>query len=610
MNEVRSLCEPGGLVVLDSNVYRQRLFRGHYLMHPMILQHSKISSVLVGGLDDSMEFQSATSFYYARNPVLLLQLKVNKEQGVFTKTYEGKRTVEEIFAHYVLCYTKPSITKVGACPVHGFHQCRDGTCILTKYRCDLVSHCSDGSDEETCPSVCVSALRSHDLTFCRYHCVHPQCVCDKLYFQCKVGGCINSALVCNGVLDCSDNSDETNCEKIPTSSYTIQNSKRNVCNWKNSNNTCFECKYDNKLIHLSDLCIYDTGVKYNILYCHQGEHLYFCKEHPCTGLFKCPGSYCLPTHKLCNGEYDCPKREDEDECQFERAVCPGMLKCSKGICVKMEYICDGIDQCEDSRDDEWVCSLPKCPLGCVCEGASVDCSDTGRKHLLPDNGLQFSRILIWRQNQLHLISTTLVEFIYLHSLDLSFNSLKYLSQDNMSFFARQSWLKTLLLQNNMIKHITSYSFFGLQSLEVLNLKDNPLSFIEENAFSGLYSLKMLNLSHLWIHALHSNSFALSGNIKVLDISHNQIVKLPPGLVKHLKVLQWLLMNDNLIASIHEDDIMSIPHLEVIEADDTKLCCIVMTVDRCIAPGHSLSSCTSLFADVTLQHCVWIVAILL
>ena len=66
------------------------------------------------------------------------------------------------------------------------------------------------------------------------------------------------------------------------------------------------------------------------------------------------------------------------------------------------------------------------------------------------------------------------------------------------------------------------------------------------------------------------------------------------------------MNGNLIASIHKDDIMSIKYLEDIEADDTKLCCFAVSVVRCIAPGHSLSS---LLADVTLQHCVWIVAIL-
>lgn len=43
----------------------------------------------------------------------------------------------------------------------------------------------------------------------------------------------------------------------------------------------------------------------------------------CPGMFHCPGSYCVPYRKLCDGVRDCPQGHDEVDCQ--QYTCPGEL---------------------------------------------------------------------------------------------------------------------------------------------------------------------------------------------------------------------------------------------------------------------------------------------
>lgn len=77
-------------------------------------------------------------------------------------------------------------------------QCKNKKCINAQWICDFTDDCGDSSDEseELCKH---SKKATNGVTV-------PSACTDG--FRCKSGSCINMSLVCNGVDDCYDGSDE------------------------------------------------------------------------------------------------------------------------------------------------------------------------------------------------------------------------------------------------------------------------------------------------------------------------------------------------------------------------------------------------------------------
>ena len=90
------------------------------------------------------------------------------------------------------CKTTTEISNT--CP----HQCPEGYCIPLQLVCDGITHCSDKSDEENCQSY--------------YHMVVSTTTETSCPHQCPGGFCLPLQLVCDGTSQCSDNSDEMNCQ--------------------------------------------------------------------------------------------------------------------------------------------------------------------------------------------------------------------------------------------------------------------------------------------------------------------------------------------------------------------------------------------------------------
>lgn len=131
--------------------------------------------------------------------------------------------------------------------------------------------------------------------------------------------------------------------------------------------------------------------------------------------------------------------------------------------------------------------------------------------------------------------------------DPSFNGLNNLVYINMSNnlvqritasqYRSLGSLRELDLSFNQMIELSTSSFDGLQSLEILTMTNEPyLHTIRLNAFSGLVNLRKLNLSSCSaLEKIDENAFELDDRLEVLDLSNCHLERLPSKLVKWTKL---------------------------------------------------------------------------
>ncbi|RWS16137.1 basement membrane-specific heparan sulfate proteoglycan core protein-like protein [Dinothrombium tinctorium] len=142
----------------------------------------------------------------------------------------------------------------------------------------------------------------------------------NIEFTCKNGQCIDKRLRCNRYFDCDDNSDELDCECLPTE-FRCQNGfcidARLRCDGKRD---CF-----------------DSDDELNCA-CRQYE-------------FTCKSGQCIDKSHICDRIADCRDGDDEINC----GCLANDFKCKSGHCIDKRWKCDNRVDCPDG-DDELNCN--------------------------------------------------------------------------------------------------------------------------------------------------------------------------------------------------------------------------------------------------------------
>lgn len=130
-----------------------------------------------------------------------------------------------------------------------------------------------------------------------------------LKFQCSSRQCLKRHLVCDGIINCNDGSDEDNCGKylklkfcyISFIYYLLEN---------------WQCNSDEISCGVGKRCIPSSWKCDGRTHCLNGLDEQNCNTTQCSvNFFHCEGQgTCIPSNWRCDGKSDCSNGEDEKSC--------------------------------------------------------------------------------------------------------------------------------------------------------------------------------------------------------------------------------------------------------------------------------------------------------
>lgn len=532
-----------------------------------------------------------------------------------------------IVVPYIVCSTE---AVQAVCPA-GYNLC-DSECVNQLLWCDGSSDCTDGADEAICNDTC-HALFHTNLTYCLNSCHPDNCSCDELYFQCRTGGCINSGRLCDGIQDCRDKSDEQICPdhyavsfnkvNIPViQSNTIDDLYPDVEDASDeqtyidllkshlvSSSGTRHCRTTTEMpclpghpacYSIEKRCMYDHTAEGHLKYCRNGLHLLGCEHVDCSRSYKCRHSYCVPAHKVCDGVFDCPYRDDESECPI--ITCGNMLHCGDR-CVHPDEVCDGTKHCQ-SGIDELLCGAPSCPNGCHCMGYSVKCIGPTAKevHFILTGNIKMLKIT---HDKFTLKSTVFDNVAFTLFLDLSQNRISKLPVPSM--FHTLNTVIRLNLSSNDIHFFEDNSFLGLKQLREIDLSGNPVLELRRNAFVGLTNLRVLLLHSSYLRFVSSFAFANVSNM-TLNLSRTQLSNVNSICLLNVSVAILDLRGTTLSSSRGTKGCWS--RVTAVLTNQQGVCCLTAFRGKCLSKSDSLSECVSLFNSEIFQVYTYAIVILI
>ena len=499
-----------------------------------------------------------------------IRLSGGKENDTCIKIATSTRLAYDI-TRYLITYksSKPSNSHRGLSIVTGnvynrVHcqanqvTSKDGSCLSHHSACSLNHNPHDIR--------CSCELKGRTITdryFCFNVCMPRNCTCSRHYFQCTSGGCIHMSSVCDRMSHCRDSSDEICAIKFHAPEYvekvmTISLSNTFFClgflcnsgqciYLKNVDDLIPNCpggkaedeplyldlRYNQKLHSCNDytkipcvpglpacftfqhLCLFDSDQEGNLLWCRNGAHLGECAGVNCTNSYKCPESYCIPFHRVCDGYPHCIHGEDEERC--DTYWCKGLLRCTgTKICVHPAHVCDGFKNCPSGEDEE-LCDLSFCPYSCDCLSYSITCTDRKSDTIPILPSTSFKHISCVSSHMPYPDFYNIRDQRKLLILNLTGNHIRNICasfEDDGRFYGK---LFMIDLSHNEITSLQPACFEKLVSLQILSLASNPLYVLHKNSLSSL-SISYISIRSSKIKLLYGHSFNTNVTNYCLDIT--------------------------------------------------------------------------------------------
>ncbi|GFO29807.1 sortilin-related receptor [Plakobranchus ocellatus] len=236
-----------------------------------------------------------------------------------------------------------------------FHfSCGDvnNTCILKAWLCDHEQDCSNGKDEENCPT----GIPTPTTTASPGRCISG--------YRCHNNFCVGWETLCNGVNDCGDGSDEEGCFDIGSLIITTP-APQGPC--LDGHFSCDMSSDRAKCLPPSVRCNGQVdctdGTDEEECEHNCSEDQFDCEDN----------STCVWRSWVCDGDDDCRNGKDEEGCEKHETCESTDWRCAKdGGCVPITDRCNGVLDCDDASDelgcDDIDCSILDSNLeGCCAE---------------------------------------------------------------------------------------------------------------------------------------------------------------------------------------------------------------------------------------------------
>ncbi|XP_050360627.1 basement membrane-specific heparan sulfate proteoglycan core protein isoform X11 [Nymphalis io] len=210
-------------------------------------------------------------------------------------------------------------------------------------------------------------------------------ICDKKVLCKGSEMVICEDMICNGINDCPNATDEMNCDyydkiyRTPDESQSIGESPETATDnpslEENQENICpaGETRCD------ETRCIRPEARCDGAPDCDDGTDEEGCDSESCgVDDFRCYNGKCIESSYRCNGVIDCASGEDEKDCECRSDE----FKClDDGSCIELRKRCDGYSHCGDSSDeqdcscrsDQWQCDHGNCIKRSKRCNGRVDC---------------------------------------------------------------------------------------------------------------------------------------------------------------------------------------------------------------------------------------------
>ncbi len=447
-------------------------------------------------------------------------------------------------------------------------------------------------------------------------------------FRCQNKAYILSTLVCDATEDCPGASDESGCECDKTKNYSSkckfltdksgkqscskfymttasnhchiftpkangkykeEGQNQSLCSeckngidllqkWKEGNNAIHWCTSSGKLLcnigelkcYLpSEICLFKLNAGGFLVPCSAGGHIGNCTSFQCNMMYKCPAFYCVPWGYVCDNKWDCPGGNDEHatKCEEEQS-CAHLFKCrTTNRCVHFGDVCNGQKDCP-SGDDEQFCSLHEksCPPLCQCLLLSLKCDNVTFL-----SAMSLTHQIFWIEYCLFNISS-----IYLNLDDAVFVTVL---NTNLNDVCQAGFnvpsLVSLDVTSNKIVSIVHECFQGSVNLKIVQLPKNLIHRIEHDAFKNLTVLLLLNLTGNFLTELKSNLFSVFSSISILSLNATHLTHINTQVFKRF-------------------------HLQILETQDTFLCCLISENTHCTVKVPWFESCSGLIPTKAIQ----------